>query len=527
MANQEPAQDMLEILTTEFNTLDSSLVAAIFNDSEDISKVRQILTNLAAVTVFEDIDSDRNWNGGGTNSCPEWGEWGSETDTDPTTMSMSSMRICEDDYEDDSPRDKADELAEMFPKFGTHTIRSTLDKFQGDVDKATDELLNRMYFDEDPEGLGAKGVDGFDSAMAIGAGKRKRKKNKKGGGGVDMTPLAENRRNSLSALSGQYNGNGVEIGARSRWDAMDQQIDRLSNGLHLPRATVTSAYHCHHSQVAPTLRALLDAHGSSNIGSHDPSHMEQLRELSEEFGHEVKTSHLDRLLKMCRENKPAVFEFAEILRSIPAPPEIKLVTQTTLNAPKQKRPVRDETAWTIVVGTSLTAPNPPRRRPAQPNMSFATAYNSAGLHTALRNEAFDKAAAAYRRSKSDRLMGGAAAFYADQGKSHDVLRKQYSDDAAEMMVNENSKPNQLDLHGVTAAQAVKLARERTTAWWVRCEGNRNLTPFRIVTGQGRHSKDGMSVLLPAVSKMLVKEGWKISINKGHILVYGVKKSVSR
>lgn len=133
-------------------------------------------------------------------------------------------------------------------------------------------------------------------------------------------------------------------------------------------------------------------------------------------------------------------------------------------------------------------------------------------------------------------MGGAAAYYADIGKIHDQHYKELDNRAAEEHVISQSSTDggRLDLHGVTVQQAVKIAREWVTRWWVEArikeerKGRVNMNqvkPLVIVTGQGRHSKDGEAKVGPAVGKMLDREGWRWRSeggNTGVLMVYGVK-----
>jgi len=85
----------------------------------------------------------------------------------------------------------------------------------------------------------------------------------------------------------------------------------------------------------------------------------------------------------------------------------------------------------------------------------------------------------------------------------------------------------LDLHGVSVKDAVRIARERVTAWWVALGDAKvagaSKTEFRIVTGMGRHSEGGRGRLGPAVGKMLVREGWKIEIGEGLLAITGVAR----
>ena len=44
--------------------------------------------------------------------------------------------------------------------------------------------------------------------------------------------------------------------------------------------------------------------------------------------------------------------------------------------------------------------------------------------------------------------------------------------------------------------------------------------YRVVTGLGRHSKNGTARLGPAVARCLVREGWKVEVERGALVVTG-------
>ena len=94
---------------------------------------------------------------------------------------------------------------------------------------------------------------------------------------------------------------------------------------------------------------------------------------------------------------------------------------------------------------------------------------------------------------------------------------------------QQSGEEEVDLHGVRVGDAVRIARERVLAWWVRRRGAEwrgtrrgaaNDARFRIVTGWGRHSEGGRGRLGPAVGGMLVREGWKVEVGTGWLVVMG-------
>lgn len=421
----------------------------------------------------------------------------------------------------------------MFPKQTQFTLKTTLDKCQGDVDKAVDELLNRVFLSEDPEEVRVRSIDGFDTGINVnvGGGKKKRRNRKGKAKGNENQPPSHQRSVSLP-------NENTDSSASNHWESMSYEIKHLAASLNLPEKTVASVYHSCGRAIAPTIVALLDNNVPSTI-SLEPSHLEQLHELSAEFGSDVKVDHLETLLKLCRENKVAVFELAEILAQHSIKPTIRFNTTSLSSAPPPLSPARShheniDNGWTTV-GPSYASPPTSPRSSHRPLNSHST-VQLLTAHTTARNEAFAKAAASYRKSKSAPHMGGVASYYAQQGHRHNSQVQSIRDEMAERLVETNSKPDMLDLHGVTVQQAVKFARERTTDWWVRQRralelaggaggagwGRGAVEPFHIVTGLGRHSKGGVPQLMPAVSKMLIRENWKIQVEQGHIVVYGVK-----
>jgi len=457
------------------------------------------------------------------NSCPEWEDWRSETETDPATiMSMASLRIDEDDGfgEDEEMSDEMRMLHAMFPTMSKYTLSRTLEKCGGDYTRTTDELLNCTFLEED--GVEGKSVDGFGEEVNGFRNGRKKRKQK---GKILITPQ---RRMSLPP---ERTVNAPSASRVSVWDKKNEEIQYLSETLGLPKRMVASTHHSNGGSLPRTLAVLLDTYGGEATGDKE-EHIAELDELSQEFGNDVKTQHLERLLRLCKDNKVAVFNLAELLRrSLPKDPILQInTTNISPTSPRKptyaspRLPQNREENWTVV-GTSMRSPPFSPTYQHRPLDYIAASQISQKFRDA-RNEAFQKATASYRRSRSDKLMGGAAVFYADLGHDYHSKTKEYDNIAAERYVTENSATGVLDLHGVTVQQALKIAKERTTQWWAETppdEKGRGVKPFRIVTGLGRHSKDGQAKLAPAVSKMLQREKWDITVGSGEIMVYGVKK----
>ncbi len=152
---------------------------------------------------------------------------------------------------------------------------------------------------------------------------------------------------------------------------------------------------------------------------------------------------------------------------------------------------------------------------------------TAGSLAIARSNAFIQANAAYRKSKSKPLMGGAAAYYSSVGRDAAAGLAQHEAAAADALVAGQSNADEIDLHGVNVKDAVRITRTRVHAWWdggaaewARQGKVQGHGGFRVVTGIGRHSAGGKSRLGPAVGAMLVREGWKVEVGDGVVTVRG-------
>jgi hypothetical protein len=150
-------------------------------------------------------------------------------------------------------------------------------------------------------------------------------------------------------------------------------------------------------------------------------------------------------------------------------------------------------------------------------------------YTQERDTAFQKASALYRKGKSDHLMGGAAAYYSQQGRDADALARRAQSEAADARVAAQSTRFELDLHGCNVNDAKRITQERVMAWWHELGLERAGSAARIgsgshlkvVTGKGNHSEGRSGKLGPAVGKMLIQDGWKIEVTPGFMMVTGV------
>ena len=404
-----------------------------------------------------------------------------------------------------SQEDKVFYLTEMFPSVDPFSIRHTLNKHSDDVERSMDVLLNLAFFDEQlPDEDGAtvsvpKGIDGFgDENSDVGRKKgRKRKAKNKNSKSLEPSPYVSQD----------------EAPAVNKWDAGQKDVDFICSRTSpiLKRETVSSAYHSNGASRSATIRSLADSHAldEQKINEH-PVMVAQVAELTQEFP-SIPSTTLAGLLFITRNSVSAANELAAAMMSRPAPPSVsELIKITTTHPPID---LDDEEPTRLASETRVAR-------------DYNRARSSASLHYVAGTDAFSKASAAFRRGKSDRMMGGAAAYYSAVGRDHLERAKRNASAAADALVDSQSQPDVLDLHGVSVQDAVRIASERVEEWWESlgdAKYMRGTGPvrYRIVTGLGRHSHDGTSRLGPAVGKMLAREGWRVEVGEGVLTVVGI------
>jgi len=150
-------------------------------------------------------------------------------------------------------------------------------------------------------------------------------------------------------------------------------------------------------------------------------------------------------------------------------------------------------------------------------------------YLAKRNEAFAAASQSFRRSKSDSLQSGVAAYYSQLGREYDSKYRHYSQLTVNRLVAANSTPNSLDLHGVGIKDAIRFVEEGVAAWWSRvgvvreCGEIKAVENFVIIVGRGERTKGG-SKLGPPVAGWLKRNGWGFHEGTGRFDVWGLRRT---
>ncbi|KAJ0119682.1 hypothetical protein J7T55_013885 [Diaporthe amygdali] len=182
---------------------------------------------------------------------------------------------------------------------------------------------------------------------------------------------------------------------------------------------------------------------------------------------------------------------------------------------------------------STSAPNTPATKSttewqtvqsAKPRKTYSELASDAAAARALTSQSFSAANAAYRRGKSDALFRPVAGVLAERAREQLDRSRAAQSASYEALVDENSSAGHIDLHGVPVADGVRMALERTQAWWAGLGEDRARRArdegFTVVTGLGNHSSKGVSRLRQDVGAALKRAGWRVRTETGQFVVTG-------
>lgn len=445
--------------------------------------------------------------------------WSSQTDDTSMSQAMSSLDLDTSEYlaslvdthsGDDlcyggdlnglDGEGKDSLLFGMFPTLKPFDVKWALKKHKGDLNRTIDELMTQSFLDQNGERH--KGIEAFsESDIALprkSKGKSKKRKNRQ----IDSvlnTPVSE----SPSPVD--------------KWDSAKNDIEFISSRSGMPTKQVVSIYHKNGGSLQAAISAIIEAHLELKLEVDDPLIQSQAIDLGHEFP-TIPPANVEALVQIGHPSFANSRDLAEALVTPRAPqprgkPNIQIEFRP---APLQL----DQPPTTPKPGPHSTAHNR-----YGPGMPLESVTNIARKHIQTRDAAFEQARAAYRRGKSDPLMGGAAAYYSQEGRDADSRARQAMSAAADRLVEMQSWKGGVDLHGVTVEDSKRIVREKVTGWWHELgrDGEGVGAGYRIVTGVGNHSEGGVGKLGPAVGRMLIREGWKVQVGTGYLVVTGIVK----
>ncbi|MCJ1419592.1 hypothetical protein MMC32_005947 [Xylographa parallela] len=404
--------------------------------------------------------------------------------------------------------DKEALLTEMFPGLKPFDITYTLKKSRLNFAKTVEELLNQVFLLEEPSSDGEphlipRGIEAFaQPSPQPRKPKAKRRKNLTAPRRSSSTPapLADKSPNTSSTSS-------------SKWEQAKADVDFLTQRTYLSPTTIASTYHSHNASLPATIHSLCSLPSITNpyvSPTDDPLLATHAIDLAHAFP-TLSPSHLRALVQLTHPSTASAYDLARALIATPSYP-----SSTAPLIPHYARPA---------LSTSPPRSTTPVATPAPLPRAHALAL-AASLSTTQASR-LAQASTAHKASKSTPLLSAAAGYYASLGRDAGAASARYAARAADALVDAQSSRAQIDLHGVSVRDAVRIAAERVQRWWeggaaewaregmIQGEGG-----FRVVVGVGRHSEGGRGRLGPAVGGALVRGGWRVEVGEGVLVVRG-------
>ena len=250
-------------------------------------------------------------------------------------------------------------LRQCFPERKDTVLNFALQRCDGDVERATEYVLSTEYIN---------GELGVENAMD----------------GFFNSPPYRSVKSGSSRRQRQHQQKNMELG----WDQIQYDINTISSLMNIPNHTVQSTYHQYSADLPKTVLALLESvlltsnsYEMDTVDAGDFSQDIVLRALTATQGNGDKAQQILNILK----SGPIV----------PAPDSLLAFKYTSEHRTEQLHKSH---------ATNVTMPDP----------GTSNEYKvMAADYRERRNRAFSKAVQAYKHSKSNRLYGGTAMYYAE------------------------------------------------------------------------------------------------------------------
>jgi hypothetical protein len=412
-----------------------------------------------------------------------------------------------DDLDDEA---KVARLVEMFPTIPCHRVSFVLKKCNGRWQRAMEELLNHVWFEdaaassEDGHVVQVKGIDGF--AEEVLPTRNRKLKGKK----------QRQRENTIDESEVPAMADAAKL---NPWKQTSDDIDFLCTRMNFARPAISSMYHKCGASTAATIAAFCNPQETPALSMPpmSPTIEANATELNSDFP-TLTSDQCIALIRMTYASTSSAHELAKVLTARP----VKVPTGSLQVIPRY---------------TPFTEDPSPPSSPSRPTHSSSTllpldhANSLAASTSSARTTAFSNAQRAHRLGRSDPLMKAASSYYASLGHDLSAQHATASAAAADALVaSQSPSPNhEIDVHGVNVKDAVRIAGDRTSSWWEGLGEEKAMRRvgeevggggLKIVTGVGRHSEGGRAKLGPAVGKALVQDGWRVEIGSGFLVVKG-------
>jgi hypothetical protein len=435
--------------------------------------------------------------------------------TDPSTTTSDTVPAAEvAELESD---EDLKFLRLSFPAQSLVTLKFVLQKSERDVLRAVDELLNRETLEHeqqlnaivDGESHSRHAIDAFFDETGLLT--RKDRKHRK-----------RMRQQQNGATLADAIAEDAALPKLSKWEQINRDVDWLCRVLSVDRSLAQSACH-RNTHLGAALHDLLESTTNKrNDGNAQHPDREANEAMLMKSYRALGTLTINQLLDATHDDLPLATEAAKVLASW-RPYDL------VASAPLPSK--TSQSAASRAAVASILASNS-----AQPSATATAAeYRALAHEHALKRDAYYAQASKAHGEKKASLTG-VALHYAERGREQDIKMRMYQMKAARAQAQATLSTNQptsagqdpvseVDLHGLTVQQAVEVAREQATQWWTRVRLAEDRTTaqrsLRLITGKGLHSAAGQSKIYPAVKSMLEREGWRVEVGSGVLIVRGV------
>ncbi|KAG5973824.1 hypothetical protein E4U55_000260 [Claviceps digitariae] len=415
-------------------------------------------------------------------------------------------------FNKETEEDKILVLQGMFAELKPYDVSYALKKADGDFQMALDDLLNIQYLQSTGQQL--KGVDGFfvnDSTTKSGKKKRKKKKKK--------CTKAISSDSDLSS-DGGLSPRGSEEAAENGQDKVQYIADRF--GIR-PDQVAPIYQKCQRSQ-GDTVVELLKQYISHGIQTEDQGGQETSQALVKKYRH-VPPEFMPTIVHLSGSIPQFAEDIAALLnKHFSKPTRGKKIDLTYRLTPLPQAEIE---GGGLLSPSATKSPRPgPAIQPASLNItSVAEAMSRADTFHSARRDAAASAAQLHRRGTSNPLYRQAAGYYTERAREQARYAQSATSTAADLLVDQQSTRDSIDLHGVLVHDGVRIARQKVQDWWqglgeMRAKKVREQGGFTVITGLGLHSAGGVSQLRKSVVAALLQDGWELKPHTGKFVVTG-------
>lgn len=520
--------------------IDPALLAAIFSDFADapnaLELARELLDPIKASAVAEQAtEFDASGSSGGPvrdspgkhssdvdSNADTWATRTTLTDATQLSNDLSALSVDERsaegseeswdggyyrDTDQSETKTKEQLLAETFPSLRPQLVAYTLKKCNDDFSKAADELLNHVYFEDartspsEETAPVAKGVEAFFEGHHV------PQKSKKGKG-------KKKQKVSLYNMS-SANSSGTDLSGSAtpnRWQNSSRDVEFITGRTKLPHKVVSSLYHEKSASLSATILAFVNKDMRAHQGKEpDAGLVQDAMDINEAF----PSIGLDQTLALVRLADGSPDKARDLAKALTKQPASATGGRGGIQLDFKYAPVNLDD-------------DEPRERQLPSLAPSIRPHTTASLGQ-KRSDLYQNAQSAYKKGG---LTRAAAGYYAQEARDTGIHHQVSRQADADYLVASQSSSTILDLHGVTVADATRIAKQKTQIWWNSLGEQRiaeyggargGVGEYRIVVGLGRHSADGRGRLGPAVVRALVKDGWKVEAGSGEVIVTGMNR----